>query len=165
MKILFLGRRYSYFRNFDTVIRELAARGHTLHLAVEREGTDGRPLVEALAAECPGVTFGEAAPRVPDDWSWVVGRLRHGLEHLRYQHRMFADTPKLRERSRERTPGAFVVLGTWLRRLAPWLRRPVSALVHWLERAAPPDPDVQAYVEAFARLEGYRPILSSTCCS
>jgi len=149
MKILFLGRRYSYFRNFDTVIRELAARGHTLHLAVEREGTDGRPLVEALATECPGVTFGEAAPRVPDDWSWVVGRLRHGLEHLRYQHRMFADTPKLRERSRERTPGAFVVLGEWLRRL-PWLRRPVSALVQWLDRAAPPDADVRAYVESFA---------------
>jgi hypothetical protein len=149
MKILFLGRRYSYFRNFDTVIRELAARGHELHLAVEREGKDGRALVENLAAECPGVTFGEAAPRVPDDWSWVVGRLRHGVEHLRYQHRMFADTPKLRERSRERTPGAFVVLGAWLRRL-PWLRRPVSALLHWLERAAPPDPDVTAYVEAFA---------------
>ena len=27
MKILFLARRYSYYRNYDSVIRKLAARG------------------------------------------------------------------------------------------------------------------------------------------
>ena len=150
MRILFLGRRYTYFRNFDSVIRDLASRGHALHLAVEREAPEGRSLVEGLAAEFPAITFGEAPGRVPDDWTWVVSRLRHGLEHLRYQHSMFDDTPMLRERSRERTPGAFVTLGTWIRSYAPWLRRPVAALTHWFERAAPEDPAIRAYVESQA---------------
>ena len=37
MRILFLGRRYTDFRNFDSVLRELASRGHEIHLGVERE--------------------------------------------------------------------------------------------------------------------------------
>ena len=42
MKILFLARRYSYFRNFDSVIREPGRRAATsLHLAVDRETPRG----------------------------------------------------------------------------------------------------------------------------
>jgi len=51
MRILFLGRRYLYFRTFESVIRELASRGHDIHLAVEQEDLEGRPaLVGALPA-------------------------------------------------------------------------------------------------------------------
>ena len=150
MKILFLARRNTYFRNFDSVIRELASRGHSLLLAVDRDNAEGRPLVDALVAEFPGrITYGEIPPRPADDWTWIAGRLRHGLDHLRYQHRMFTDTPKLRERSRKRTPGIFVSLGTFVRRLAPWARRPVTALVDWLERATPTDPSARAYIEGY----------------
>lgn len=150
MKILFLARRNTYFRNFDSVIRELASRGHSLLLAVDRDNADGRPLVDALVAEFPDrVSYGEIPPRQGDDWTWIVGRLRHGLDHLRYQHRMFAGTPKLRERSRERTPGIFVSLGTFVRRVAPWARRPVTALLDWLERATPAGPEVRAYIQAY----------------
>ena len=41
MKILFLGRHYTYFRNFESVLRDLATRGHRLHLAVEQEDVLG----------------------------------------------------------------------------------------------------------------------------
>ena len=111
MRILFFGRRFTYFRNFDSVLRELASRGHTIHLAVERETEEGRPLVDGLVAEYPNISVSVAPGRAPDDWSWVDSRLRHGLEYLRYQHRLFDDTPMLRERSRERTPGLFVDAG------------------------------------------------------
>ena len=50
MRVLFVAWRYSYFRNFDSVVRELTARGHEVHLAAEED--EGRPLVEALAADC-----------------------------------------------------------------------------------------------------------------
>lgn len=148
MKILFVGRRYTYFRNFDSVLRELAARGHQIHLAVEREGAEGRPPVEALARDCPTVTYGAAPESSGDDWRWLASRLRHGLEYLRYQDRMFNDTPKIRDRSRERTPGAFVTLGDAIRRYATWARRPVSAIVDWFERATPEDQVVRAFVES-----------------
>ena len=99
MKILFLARRYSYYRNYDSVIRSLAARGHVLHLAVDRENAEGLPLIQRLAAASPNITYEELPPKAGDDWTWLAGRLRHGIEHLRYQHPMFDDTPKLRARS------------------------------------------------------------------
>src|SRR5262245_30172712 len=80
MKILFFGRRFTYFRNFDSVLRELAGRGHTMHLAVERETEEGRALIDSLTSQSPGITVGIAPEREADDWTWLAGRLRHGLE-------------------------------------------------------------------------------------
>jgi hypothetical protein len=147
MKILFFGRRFAYFRNFDSVLRDLASRGHTIHLVVERETDEGRPLVDALAGEFASITYGVAPGRADDQWTWMAGRLRHGLEYLRYQHKLFDDTPKLRDRSRERTPGLFVVLADGLRRYARWAQRPASALLRWLERSTPDDPGIRSFVE------------------
>ena len=146
MKILFLGRRFTYFRNFDSVLRELAARGHRIHLAVERETDEGRQLVDSLTAEYPGITVGIAPERTEDDWAWLAGRLRHGLEYLRYQHRLFDHSPMLRERSRERTPRFFTMLGDAIGLYARWSRRPIEALLRWLERSTPEDPGLRAYV-------------------
>ena len=54
MKILFVARHYTYFRNYDSAIRELAARGHQLHLAVEVEDKlGGDAAVRALVADRP----------------------------------------------------------------------------------------------------------------
>jgi hypothetical protein len=147
MKILFFGPRHAYFRNFDSVLRELASRGHVIHLAVERETDEGRSLVEGLIAEYPNHVSVSVAPgRTDDDWSWVANRVRPGLEYLRYQHQLFDDTPMLRQRSRERTPGVFVTLAA-VGRYARWTRRPMEAVLKWLERAIPADPGVRAFVE------------------
>lgn len=146
MRILFLGRRYTDFRNFDSVLRELASRGHEIHLGVERENEEGRPLVEGLVREFSQISYGEVPPRAEDEWRWVATRLRHGLDHLRYQHRLFDDTPMLRERSRERTPGAFVALADFINRYARWMRRPLSVVVRWLERCTPDDPAMRDYL-------------------
>ena len=56
MRILFLARHFTYYRNFEGAIRDLARRGHQVHLAVDRE--DGRAIAERLAAEWTGVTCG-----------------------------------------------------------------------------------------------------------
>ena len=148
MKILFFGRRFTYFRNFDSVLRELASRGHVIHLAVERETDEGRPLVDGLTTQYPdNISVGVAPGRTDDDWSWMVTRLRPGLEYLRYQHKLFADTPMLRERARERTPGLFVTLGDAVGRYARWTRSPLEAVLRWLERSTPDDPAIRAYIE------------------
>ncbi len=149
MKILFLGRHYTYFRNFESVLRGLAGRGHTIHLAVERDETlGGLSMVQTLAAEFPSMTHGEAPGRADDDWSWVVDRLRLGLDYLRYQHPVFDTARKLRDRSRDRTPGAFVALGRVIRAAGGWSRGIVSAVVRRLERAVPEDPAIREYLEA-----------------
>ena len=41
MRLLFVARHFTYFRNFESVLRLLASRGHTIHLAVERDDTLG----------------------------------------------------------------------------------------------------------------------------
>ena len=150
MKILFLGRHYTYFRNFESVLRELAVRGHQVYLAVERgdpQGMGGITLVEALAAAFPNITYGEAPGRADDEWAWTAGRLRLGIDYLRYQHRLFDRAPQLRERSRGRTPGAFVALGDLVQRAGEWSRRASSTLVRRLERAVPDDPAIRAFIE------------------
>jgi hypothetical protein len=149
VKILFLARNYTYFRNFESVVRELARRGHLLHLAVERSDAVGSAaIVEALAAEFPSVTYGEAPSRKADEWSWVVQRLRLGLDYLRYQHPVFDTAWKLRERSRERTPGAFVRIGSVARALGGWSRRLVTHALRGIERAVPEDPAIRGYLES-----------------
>jgi hypothetical protein len=148
MKILFFGRRFTYFRNFDSVLRDLAARGHVIHLAVERETDEGRALIDGLVAEHPTRISVDVAPeRTQDEWAWIVSRLRHGLEYLRYQHRLFDDTPKLRDRSRERTPGFFVALADTVNRYGRWMRQPVEAVLRWLERSTPDDPALRVYID------------------
>ncbi len=63
MNVLFCALHFAYYRNFESVIRELAERGHRVHLAAdEPEMMGGSQLVERLTAECPGVTFGFAPP-------------------------------------------------------------------------------------------------------
>ncbi|MEQ1757973.1 MAG: hypothetical protein ABL986_06605 [Vicinamibacterales bacterium] len=147
MRILFLSRHHGYFRNYESVLRELAARGHTLHLAAERdEEFGGRRLVETLASECPGITFGAAPARADDDWAWVAGRLRLGLDYLRYQHPIFRSAYQLRLRARERTPGAFVALGRVVGAVG-WLRRLVIQGLRALERAIPGDVEIGRYID------------------
>jgi hypothetical protein len=149
MKILFLGRHYTYFRNFESVLRGLAGRGHTIHLAVERdESFGGLAMVQALASEFPSITYGEAPGRADDDWSWMVNRLRLGLDYLRYQHPVFDTASKLRDRSRNRTPNAFVALGRAVRAAGGWSRRLASGIVRHVERSVPEDPAIRAYLEA-----------------
>jgi hypothetical protein len=149
VKILFLGRHYTYFRNFESVVRALAARGHSIHLAVERSETlGGVNMVEALAAEFPAITYGDAPVRTDDEWSWVLNRLRLGLDYLRYQQPVFDDASTLRVRARERTPGAFVALGRWVRRVGGWSRRMSSAIIHNVETAVPQDPRIREYLES-----------------
>ena len=149
MKILFIGRHYTYFRNFESVLRALAARGHSIHLAVERSETlGGLNMVEALAAEFPAITYGEAPARADDDWSWVLNRLRLGLDYLRYQQPVFDGAYTLRNRARARTPGAFVALGTAVRRAGGWTRRLAAAAVRNVERAVPDDPSIREYLES-----------------
>ena len=149
MNILFLGRHFTYFRNFETVLRELASRGHQVHLAVEQDETlGGTKLVRSLVDEFPNVTAGPLPDSPEDDWSWTATRLRLGLDYLRYQHPVFDRAYKLRERSRGRTPGAFVRLGDRVHATGEWARRGAETLLRRLERAIPEQPSIREFVKA-----------------
>ena len=110
MKVLFLARHFTYFRNYESVIATLARRGHELHLAAEREeDLGGREMVERLAQEHPGVSFGWMPPR-DDRWAAFATKLRMTIDYLRFLDPAYAGAPKLRARARERVPR----IGLWL---------------------------------------------------
>ncbi|MBM3778557.1 MAG: hypothetical protein FJW23_10005 [Acidimicrobiia bacterium] len=142
MKILFLARHYTYFRNFEDAIRLLAARGHRVHLAADRE--DHRALADRLATECDGVTVG-ATPLVPETPSRQVGAaLRLGLDALQYEEDRYRDAPRIRQRAEERAPAA-----------ARWAshrfgRERADAWLQALARAVPPPEEVDAFLRAQA---------------
>ena len=149
MKILFLARHFTYFRNFESVLRDLASRGHQLHLAVEQdESLGGTKLVQSLLDEFPNVTACVLPERAEDDWTWTATRLRLGLDYLRYQHPVFDRAYKLRERSRGRTPGGFVMLGDAVHAAGGWARRGAEAALRRMERAIPAPPSIRAFIEA-----------------
>ena len=147
MRILFIARHFTYFRNYDSALRELAARGHTLHLAVEKQDAiGGRQAVEVLARECPPITFGEVPDRRDDQWSDLARRLRFGLDYLRYLEPFYDDAPLRRVRARERTPLALGRLADPpLVRGHAW-RRLVGRVVHGLDLAIPPPQMIVDYL-------------------
>jgi hypothetical protein len=109
VKILFLARHFTYFRNFDSALRDLAGRGHHVHLAVEQHDTSSaRQAVETLARACPTITFGEAPSRADDRWSDLARRIRFGLDYLRYLGPFYDTAPLRRVRAHERTPRALI---------------------------------------------------------
>jgi len=58
MKILFVSRHCGYFRYYDSVLRELASRGHHVHLAVEkRESLGNEAVIQKLVRDEANITY------------------------------------------------------------------------------------------------------------
>jgi hypothetical protein len=147
VKILFIARHFTYFRNFDTAIRELAARGHHVHLAVEKgETLGGEAAMQALARAVPNVTTGVVPERRVDTWSGVARRLRLGLDYLRYLEPFYDANSLRRERARGRTPRLLIALADPpLVGGARW-RRWFGRLLHRFDAAVPPPASVVDYI-------------------
>ena len=146
MRILFIGRHFTYFRNYESVIDALARRGHQIHLAAEKEEEQGgRDMVERLAAAHPGISIGWV-PEREDRWASVTARLRMTIDYLRYLDTAYDAMPKLRDRARERAPR----LGLWLAAAASTAgsagRRVLSAVLRTCERATPRSARIDAYL-------------------
>jgi hypothetical protein len=147
VKVLFVARHFTYFRNFESVIRQLAERGHTVRLAAERtESFGGGTLVERLCAEYPGVTAVEAPGREDDDLSRILTKVRLATDYLRFLDPMYDGTPKLRARAAERAPEFARRFGAsrWSRR--PYARSRLRWLLQQVEAAAPSSPRIERFL-------------------
>lgn len=147
MKILCCLLHFGYYRNFESVIRELARRGHRVHVAAERGGDDrAREHVDALAREYPAITVGTLPPREPDGFSELAQRLRLGYDYLRYLEPAYRGMPGLRMRSEDRVPvGLLRVLSLPGMRTLP-ARRFLRTALRGLERAIPPSTRIERYL-------------------
>ena len=149
MKLLFVARHFTYFRNYDAALRELAARGHRIHLAVERrESMGGEAAIEALTREYPNITTGMVPERRADTWSGVSRRLRLGLDYLRFLDPWYDDAPLRRVRARERTPQVLIALASPPVVGGERWRRWYGGLLHGLDAAVPPPDSIVTFMAA-----------------
>jgi hypothetical protein len=148
MKILLFVRHFTYARNFESVLRQLAEDGHQVHVAAERDEVfGGQEMLERLSSQCAGITLG-AAPERRDAWVGVVARLRRTLDYLRYLDTAYDSAPKLRARAGERVPRLLLQLAhlPGVRSVAG--RRWLAHLITALERGVPEDPSFEAFIES-----------------
>jgi hypothetical protein len=145
MKVLFAALHHAYFRNFESVVRELAARGHTVHLSGEEaESMGGRPLAERLAAECPGVTWDLAPSLESEPWYDAVRRMRVALDYVRALDGRYPD--KMRVRAEARTAR----LVRWASRVPGVGPRATRAALMRFERLMPASERMVDYLRAHA---------------
>ena len=142
LRILFSMRNFWYVKLFESVVRELALRGHFVHVLAERgehneQSRDWNEAAAALAEAHPTVSFAWAPRQVEDDWADLRVMVRLGLDHLRFLEPEYAAAPMLGARARRRTPGGLVALAD-----APLFRtrlgrRAIAAALRVAERAVP----------------------------
>jgi hypothetical protein len=101
VRVLFSLLHTGYLRHYGEPIRLLAARGHTVHIALsrpEKDAGDDR-LVEQLAAEFPTVTYGLTPKRGDfDGWSRLAWMVRALTDLARYGDPRYAQATALKER-------------------------------------------------------------------
>ena len=146
MKVLFAALHLAYYRNFDSVIRALAAAGHSVHLTGdEPEGMGGQQLAERLAAEFPGCVTWDLLPSLETEpWFDGTRRLRVALDYVRVLDRRYP--LKLRLRTEERA-ARIVRAASRVPIIGPALTR--RALTRF-ERLMPPGDALVAYLQAQA---------------
>ena len=162
MRVLFFVDRPGVLRQFASLVTELAARGHDVHLALGSEPDDDQgPQVSRLVGASPHVTSGPAPARAENDgWRPVAWAIRALGDLARYAQPRYAGAPTLRARATrkivrrfERATGLEPVgrrLGLRLaRRLAAGdsqLAESVIRTTAKLERAVPSSPDIDRYI-------------------
>ena len=146
MKILFSALHLGHFRNFESAIRELASRGHAVHLAGdETEEMGGEGLAWRLASDYPGrITWDQPPSLDAEPWHDAARRMRVSLDYVRALDPRYPE--KLRTRAEERTarvvrwavrlPGGRLAALAALKRFERLM--PASAeTIHYLRRIAP----------------------------
>ena len=148
MRVFFSIHSVTYLRIYESAIREMASRGHEIHLAFER-GTDKgwRPALDMLLAEYPTVTSGWRPPPRVALWNELAMTIRRWADLLRYLCPDYDQTPQLRALAAAHVPPGLV----WLtnRVNGPVTRRWLRAVLRACERALPPAPEFEQTLRAW----------------
>src|SRR5215471_8867786 len=97
MKIQVVMRHSGYVRNFESTLRLLCERGHTVRLAFqipEHALFNSRDVAKELADEFPRFSR-SVLPARADTWGYAAQDQRLGLDYLRYLTPEYRNAPKL----------------------------------------------------------------------
>ncbi|PYR79351.1 MAG: hypothetical protein DMF87_11515 [Acidobacteria bacterium] len=148
MRILFAALHNGYYRNIESVVDALAARGHDIFLAAERPDSalGGQSIVERLGAKYRNVAYGEA-PHREQKTRFLASKVRLTLDFLRYLEPEYAGTPALHRRASVRTPSGFVWLADHGLLASRASRRMLARALHAIDRTISPSPDIERFLD------------------
>ena len=140
MRILFSVNNFGFLRNFEPAIRELAARGHDIHLLAERRDTVGgtRTIDNLIRLHPDRIAFSYAPSRKDDSWQALAVQVRLCLDYWRYLDARYDESPSLRARAARQAPSfasrlpRIPILGS------PLAMRAWDRLFRAIERTMPP---------------------------
>jgi hypothetical protein len=145
VKVLFCALNFGHFRNFESVVVRLAERGHQVHLAAdEPDALGGEALVERLAAQHPGVTFGFAPSLEDEPWFALARKVRLAADYVRFHEPAFASFWKTRLNLSTQVPRGVMRLMQWARGMA----RVFGAGLRGLEALMPVSAASRSFIEA-----------------
>jgi hypothetical protein len=148
VRILFAALHNGYYRSLDSVVEELARRGHEIRLGAERDDSafGGQPIVERLTAAYANVTCGRTPARDIDSL-FLPAKIRFAIDYLRYLEPVYSSSSTLSLRARERTPTGMLRLAQSPLLSASPVRRLVSRALDAADRAAPASPDIERFLD------------------
>ena len=148
MRVLFVAKDDFYLRNFESLLRELSARGHQVHVAFENptKYSSGRHLEEVLEAELAGFSTGHAPKRATRRWRCTSDELRRSLDYLRYRDPRYDAAPGLRDRARSLAPGVLRGFLDVPGLGGPTALRALGAILRWAEEGVPASATIARYV-------------------
>jgi hypothetical protein len=134
MKVLFVLQYPGYLRYFDSVIRLLVERGHSVAIGydIAHKQPEGAEALDGVAVEPLGTV-----PKRASEWGPFARALRGTIDYVRYLDPRFADAPYLRDRMRKALPPMMRPLG-WFDTWPTALTNLTLSALHVCERAIPP---------------------------
>ena len=106
MRLLFSVNNFGFLRNFEPALRQLAERGHTLHLLAERkDSVGGTRTIEMLQRAFPDrITWAYAPSRKNEFWQPLSVGLRVCRDYWRYLDPRYDKATSLRARAARQAP-------------------------------------------------------------
>jgi len=144
MRVLFSMRHLGSLRMYDSVLRQLAARGHHIDIVARKRDVPGTSTApETVLAGVPGIRWIWEDVHVTV-WTDLAAAVRIWLDYLRFRGPRYAGAPRLAERVAERVPAVLLRVSDW-----PILRtgagfRALTACLRLVERALPRQADLDA---------------------
>ena len=137
MKILFVMDSPEYLRFYDTVIEELAARGHAVALGVISRREKKPVGLEGLHAYADRAAILGVVPPHEGRWGAIAFGVRATMDFVRFLHPRFANAHALRARIKRKVlPRAYYWLDA-IPRLGPRTLRAVQRMLMAMEQAIP----------------------------
>ena len=143
MKFLFVLQYPGYLRYFDSVIKMLVERGHTVAIGydIAHKQPEGGEALDGIPVEQLGTV-----PKRASEWGPMARAVRGTIDYVRYLDPRFADAPYLRDRMRKALPPMMRPLGVFNSLNRATTNALLSAL-HLCERAIPPSTTITKFFQ------------------